>query len=74
MGTAARFKMKVRCHSCRKLTAHILNVPDHDEAPRDVDELMSSAFLQRQRFGCEHCDSFIGKIISANQVEVRPHP
>jgi len=61
---AARFKLMLRCHNCERNVTCILDVPDADDAPRDVDELMDSAFLRSRRFQCRECEGFIGAIVA----------
>lgn len=67
---AARFKLHLQCENCRRNSAVLLDVPEDDDAPRDVDELMDSVFLQAQRFECAVCESFIGTIVGVNQLAV----
>lgn len=66
-GIAARFKLHYRCLNCERNICRHLDVPDADEAPRDVDELLDSAFLQNQRYFCDGCESFIGTLIAVQQ-------
>lgn len=67
---AARFKLHLQCENCRRNSAHVLDVPEADEAPRDIDELLESAFLQAQVFLCTVCESAIGTIVGVNRVEL----
>ncbi|MBN9443659.1 hypothetical protein [Bosea sp. (in: a-proteobacteria)] len=69
MSLAASFKIFLKCENCRRPSSVRLDVPDVDDAPCDVDELVDSAFLQRQVFTCEICESAIGTIIGINRVE-----
>ncbi len=70
MSLAARFKLHLQCENCRRTRAVILDVPEADDAPRDVDELMDSAFLQQQRFDCLVCESGIGTIVGVNRLAI----
>lgn len=67
---AARFKLHLQCENCRRNTARVLNVPAADDAPRDIDELLESAFLQAQRFTCAQCESAIGTIVGINRLDL----
>lgn len=68
---AARFKLHVRCDNCVRDVAQILEVPMADEAPTSIDDLLESAFLERQRFVCVHCDNPIGIIASIVKLRER---
>ncbi len=59
-----QFKLHLRCANCRRDTTRLLNVPRADGAPRDIDELMDSAFLREQRFACTGCEGQIGTIVA----------
>lgn len=48
----------------------VLDVPDVDEAPTDIEALLESAFLQRQQFVCPKCDNPIGQIAGIAQLRV----
>ncbi|AZO77744.1 MULTISPECIES: hypothetical protein [unclassified Bosea (in: a-proteobacteria)] len=67
---AARFKLHLQCENCRRNTSHMLDVPEADDAPRDIEELLESAFLQAQSFFCAACESAIGTIVGVNRVEL----
>lgn len=62
-GLIARFKIHLRCINCMRNVPRILDVPDEDDAPRDIDELLESAFFHNQRFVCASCDSAIANVI-----------
>lgn len=66
-GCRARFQLLQRCHNCERNQSRILDVPDVEDAPSDIDELMESAFLQSQRFKCRECEGFIGTIVAVKQ-------
>lgn len=67
---AARFSLLLRCHNCQRNVSRRLDVPCGDEAPRDIDELLGSAFLQKQRYKCESCEGGIGTLIAIKQIEL----
>lgn len=69
-GIRARFRVHVRCEHCTKDTTKILDVPDEDDAPSDIEELLESAFLMNQSFVCRGCDAPIGVIASIAQVRI----
>lgn len=66
---AAQFNVFLKCENCRRRSCRTLDVPDVEDAPTTVDELTESAFLARQVFTCEVCDSTIATIIGINRVE-----
>lgn len=63
-GIRASFKLHYRCHNCERNVFKRLDVPDVDDAPGDVDELLDSAFLQGVRYQCNGCEGFIGQLIA----------
>ena len=71
-GIAARFKLHIRCENCVHDTARVLEVPDAEDAPTSIDDLLESAYLARQRFVCIHCDNPIGLIASIMQLDRNP--
>ncbi|SMC41327.1 hypothetical protein SAMN06297251_10298 [Fulvimarina manganoxydans] len=64
---AARFTLFVRCANCLRDTKRCLEVPQADDAPSDIDELLDSAYLAGQRFACTQCDSSIATIVGIKQ-------
>lgn len=64
VGIRASFKLHYRCTNCQKNVFRRLDVPDVDDAPCDVEELLDSAFLQNVRHTCETCESFIARLIA----------
>lgn len=64
----ARFRLSMRCHNCRAKTASVVEVPDADGAPTDVEDLLSSAFLARVPFRCGKCENPIGTILSVSPL------
>lgn len=67
---AARFELHLRCENCRRNSTQMLDVPEAEDAPSDVEELLESAFLQSQVFFCTICESAIGTIVGVNRVEL----
>ncbi|MNU09306.1 hypothetical protein D3C72_2557980 [compost metagenome] len=49
----------------------MLKVPDADDAPGDVEELLESAVLQQFRFECVDCGSAIASLVGANVIRQR---
>ncbi|GGC68354.1 hypothetical protein [Chelatococcus reniformis] len=68
MSRVSAFKLFVCCENCLKESVRRIDVPDHPDAPADIDELMESSLLQRQRFVCQQCESAIGTITGAGVV------
>jgi hypothetical protein len=60
---ARSFKLHLRCTNCLKPAVRLLDVPEAEDAPRDVEELMDSAVLGRLSFTCK-CGNVIGQIVS----------
>lgn len=65
----ARFTMRLRCHNCHHMTARTIESPDIEDAPATVEELLESAWLSRQNFGCAQCDTTIATLISVQQQD-----
>ena len=68
-GVRARFRVNVLCANCQRTNVHDLTVPDVEDAPEDIDSLVESAFLQRQRFTCPKCESSIGLVAAIRQAD-----
>lgn len=66
-----RFRLQMRCHNCLRESSKVLEFPDHDDAPMDVDELMECVTMDRLRYRCTQCDSAIGIIVSISQSNRR---
>lgn len=66
---AAQFRVFQKCENCRRRSSSLLDVPDVEDAPTTVDELVESALLARQPFLCEVCESTIAIIVGINKVE-----
>lgn len=58
----ASFRLGIVCPNCRAHSERRLDVPDVEDAPSDVQELLDSAFLQQQRFACQHCEGMVGVV------------
>lgn len=67
-GCIAQFRAHYRCLNCEKNTSQMINVPDAEDAPCDIDELVESAFFQSLRFRCQVCEGFIGQVIAIKQI------
>lgn len=65
----AAFTLRLRCHHCLKITCRALLSPDLEDAPSDIDELLGSAWLQRQTFACGQCENPIATLVSIRQDE-----
>lgn len=61
--TAAPFTLHIRCENCMRDSVKVVELPIGDDAPRDPDELIDSAFLGSLSFNCQPCGSVIGQII-----------
>jgi hypothetical protein len=70
----ARFRLHLRCQNCRGIAAHILDVPDGEDAPRDVEELATSQILGQVKFSCEKCEGNIGIVINADPIRINADP
>jgi hypothetical protein len=68
-GIARNFKLFMRCEGCRAESVQILNVPDADGAPRDVDDLLCSSLLQRQMFVCRVCQGNIAALTGVTMMQ-----
>lgn len=73
-GYAASFRLTVRCTNCTRETQKAVNVPAGDEAPRDIDELMESAYWATIQWRCRHCGSVIGRLVAMKQCEAPVEP
>jgi hypothetical protein len=67
----ARFQLHIRCANCLRDSSPVLNVPDADDAPSDVEELLESAVLQQFRFECDDCGSAIASLVGVNVIRER---
>lgn len=70
----ARFTARLRCHNCHHITRRTIESPDIEDAPSNVDELLESAWLQRQNFSCEACGEPIATLISVKQEDLGDEP
>ncbi|MBS7545079.1 hypothetical protein [Ancylobacter oerskovii] len=64
----ARFAIHICCDSCSSTSAKRLDVPDVEDAPTTVEELLESALLARQTFCCEVCESRIAYVTSIKRL------
>ncbi|MCS0497897.1 hypothetical protein NVS89_22660 [Ancylobacter sp. MQZ15Z-1] len=67
---AARFRLDLRCEHCVAESQFFVDVPRVDDAPTGIDELLESAFLERQRFVCSSCANPIGLIAGVVQLRL----
>lgn len=72
-GHVARFELFFYCNCCMSNVSSILDVPNVEDAPRDVEELAESALLRRQRFVCERCDGAIGTLVGISRRAMEAH-
>lgn len=66
MSTA--FKVYIHCANCEKTYGSLLDPPDAEDAPQDIDELLDSNFLRGQNFVCDECESAIGVITGVKEL------
>lgn len=66
----ARFIVRLRCHNCLKTTTRAIESPDLEDAPCNVEELLESAWLQRQSFACGECENPIATLVSVKQEDI----
>ncbi|OWV67912.1 hypothetical protein ATY76_13360 [Rhizobium sp. R339] len=59
------FDLQIRCENCMRESERRIAVPDIDDAPDSVDELIESNFLANLRFCCPRCESAIGRLVGA---------
>lgn len=67
---AASFRITVRCANCARETQKAVNVPAGDEAPRDMKDLLESAYWGQVAWRCRHCGSWIGRLVAMRQCEM----
>lgn len=58
----ASFIVHLRCANCLKDSVRRLDVPEAEEAPTSIDELLESNYLAEQRYACTRCDSAIATV------------
>ena len=61
------FSLLVRCENCMRESFMGVAVPQGDDSPSDVDELMDSAVLHNLPFKCSACPSLIGKVMCIDE-------
>ena len=67
-GSSRRFELIIRCENCMRESVRCVPVPDVDDAPSDVDELIESSFLGNMRFSCRKCEGVIGLLVGASRL------
>ena len=60
-----QFDLQIRCENCMRESERRVSVPDVEDAPTTVDELIESCFLANLRFCCPRCESAIGRLVGA---------
>ncbi len=60
---AEPFTLHIRCDNCLRESFRVVDIPTGDDVPRDADELMESAFLEKLSFRCQPCGGVIGLLI-----------
>ncbi|MBP1852143.1 hypothetical protein J2Z17_003598 [Rhizobium halophytocola] len=63
----ANYELHIRCENCMREASRIVSVPQVDDAPEDVEELLGSGLLANLRFKCSHCDSAIGRVFAVTR-------
>jgi hypothetical protein len=66
----AHYHLHLRCHNCHKISGRLLAVPDVDDAPNDIDELLESELLNRIPFSCDKCQNPIATIVGVKPAEM----
>jgi hypothetical protein len=64
----SRFKLFLTCPNCLREGKRVLEVPDEEDAPRYVEELLESEFLRAQRFSC-HCGGHLSTLTAVTELE-----
>jgi hypothetical protein len=64
---ARSFKLHIKCGNCRHDSAKVLQIPEVDDAPQDVDELLDSGCMQQIGFECTRCGSQIGRLVAVTK-------
>lgn len=65
---AMAFELHIRCENCTRESVRLLEVPDVDDAPQDVEELAESGLLSGLRFCCARCEGVIGRLFAVMPV------
>jgi hypothetical protein len=68
VGIRARFRLHYHCLNCEKNTFRSIEVPDVEDAPSDVEELLASALFQNLRYKCQVCEGFIAQVVAIKQI------
>jgi Zn finger protein HypA/HybF involved in hydrogenase expression len=64
----ARFHLNMRCDNCRQVVGTVLNVPDVEDAPTEVDDLLHSELLHGMKFKCSKCESPTAIVIGVKHL------
>lgn len=71
---AASFKLFLMCSNCLRKSTKVLNIPNEDDAPTDVDDLVYSGVMQTLRFQCTQCESVIAEVVGIDQLPLPDEP
>lgn len=58
------FELHIRCENCARESVRVVEVPDVDDAPQDVEALVGSGLLAGLRYCCAKCESVIGRLFA----------
>lgn len=61
--SSAWFTLHIRCDNCMRDSQKVVQMPVGDDVPRDAEELIESAFLERLPFRCQPCGGLIGRLV-----------
>lgn len=65
---SSAFELHIRCENCSRESVRLLEVPDVDDAPQDVEDLAESGLLSGLRFCCARCECVIGRLFAVMPV------
>lgn len=66
---AARFRLHLRCDNCLREQAKTISVPEVDDAPTDVEELLESAFIHQHWATC-HCGEVVTGLVAVTKLDL----
>lgn len=58
------FELHIRCENCARESVRVVEVPDVDDAPQDVEALVDSGLLAGLRYSCAKCEGVIGRLFA----------
>ncbi|MBA4797047.1 MAG: hypothetical protein H2043_06565 [Rhizobiales bacterium] len=65
------FELHIRCENCARESVRVLEVPDVDDAPQDVEDLAESGLLSGIRYCCAKCEGLIGRLFAVMPLQGR---